>query len=284
MLSGFTIVEHFISAKSGNADNCEDGISIGENYVAVIDGATSKTDRKWNGETSGRMAARILADAIKKLPPSSTAVDAVKFLTAAIDETYNLHGVKKIVEDDPKQRISASAAIFNSERREIWMVGDCQALIGDRLICEHKAIDKLLSTIRSIFLEIEIARGERIENLLKDDIGRKLILPLLERQTFLQNNPDGGDFWYPVLDGFTVPEKGIKALPIPPDVDTIILATDGYPILRNNLEDSEAELQRLLLSDPLLFRQYKSTKGVRSGNESFDDRAYIKLKINRLEK
>lgn len=284
MLSGFTIIEHFISAKSGNADDCEDGISIGENYVAVIDGATSKTDRKWNGETSGRMAARILADAIKKLSPSSTAIDAIKFLTAAIDEIYNLHGVKKTVEADPKQRISASAAIFNSERREIWMVGDCQALIGDRLVCEQKAIDKLLSTIRSIFLEIEIARGERIENLLKDDIGRKLILPMLERQTFLQNNPDGGDFWYPVLDGFSVPEKGIKALPIPPDVDIIILATDGYPILRNNLEDSEAELQRLLLSDPLLFRQYKSTKGVRSGNESFDDRAYIKLKINRLEK
>lgn len=64
MSSNFKIIEHFISAKSGNADDCEDGIAIGENFVAVIDGATSKTDRQWKGETSGRKAARILANTI----------------------------------------------------------------------------------------------------------------------------------------------------------------------------------------------------------------------------
>lgn len=284
MLPEITIVEQFIYSKTGKAEDCEDGICIAENFVAVIDGATSKTDRKWNGETSGRTATRVLIDALKKLPPSSTAADAVKFLTAAIDEIYNLYGVKPVVENDPKQRISASVAIFNKERREVWMVGDCQAIIGNHLFCEQKAIDKLLSAIRSIFLEIEIAKGESVENLLSEDVGRKLIFPLLERQTFLQNNPKCGDFWYPVLDGFNVPETGIRVIVVPPDVDVIILASDGYPLLKASLKDSEEELRRVLLLDPLLFRQFKSTKGVRLGYDSFDDRAYIKLKINRLEK
>ena len=66
---------------------------------------------------------------------------------------------------------------------------------------------------------------------------------------------------------------------IPGDVDSIILASDGYPVLKDNLKETENILQDILLKDPLMFREYKSTKGKLKGDVSFDDRAFIKVKL-----
>ena len=58
-----------------------------------------------------------------------------------------------------------------------------------------------------------------------------------------------------------------------------MLASDGYPDLKETLAASEERLQEILDDDPLLFRKYKATKGMHEGNVSFDDRAYVKLKV-----
>jgi len=58
-----------------------------------------------------------------------------------------------------------------------------------------------------------------------------------------------------------------------------VLASDGYPDLKETLAASEERLQEILDDDPLLFRKYKATKGMHEGNVSFDDRAYVKLKV-----
>ena len=49
--------------------------------------------------------------------------------------------------------------------------------------------------------------------------------------------------------------------------------------MKDTLEGSEQALQEILRDDPLLFRQYKSTKGMKEGDISFDDRTYVKLQI-----
>lgn len=102
-----------------------------------------------------------------------------------------------------------------------------------------------------------------------------------ERQMLFQNTPATGQYWFAVIDGFDVPDEGICIQPLPADIQTIVLASDGYPYLKDTLETSEACLQELLQDDPLLFRKYKATKGVSKGNVSFDDRAYVKLKRRR---
>jgi glycerophosphoryl diester phosphodiesterase len=56
-----------------------------------------------------------------------------------------------------------------------------------------------------------------------------------------------------------------------------VLASDGYPYLKDTLIASEQALQELLQNDPMLFRDYKTTKSVQEGNLSFDDRAYLKI-------
>lgn len=59
---------------------------------------------------------------------------------------------------------------------------------------------------------------------------------------------------------------------IPENTKRIILATDGYPLLKPSLEESEEHLANLLKRDPLLFREFKPTKGLIKGHASFDDR------------
>ncbi len=76
-----------------------------------------------------------------------------------------------------------------------------------------------------------------------------------------------------------MPDEGVRVELIPKKVHTIILASDGYPLLKNSLEASEQALHHILENDPLLFRLYKATKGVQDGHVSYDDRAYIKLRL-----
>ena len=40
-------------------------------------------------------------------------------------------------------------------------------------------------------------------------------------------------------------------------------------------------LRDILEKDPLCIRLYKSTKGIKKGNCSFDDRAYLRIKIKK---
>ena len=47
------IIESFIKGKKDNADLCEDGLVITTNYIAVIDGVTSKGKILWDNKTSG---------------------------------------------------------------------------------------------------------------------------------------------------------------------------------------------------------------------------------------
>ncbi len=47
------VVEQFVQAKTGNLETCEDAIYVDDNFVAIIDGATNKTSKLWDGKTCG---------------------------------------------------------------------------------------------------------------------------------------------------------------------------------------------------------------------------------------
>lgn len=64
--------------------------------------------------------------------------------------------------------------------------------------------------------------------------------------------------------------------PVPP-CSRLVLASDGYPVLKETLAESEAVLRELMEKDPLCFRENKGTKGLVKGNDSFDDRTYIRF-------
>ena len=277
----FTVEDVANISKTGNPETCEDRAYIGPYFVAVIDGSTSKSDRRWDGKTSGRVSAEIIWETFDKIPFDATPRQATDIMTAAIQAFYQEQQVIQEIEDDPVKRITSCVVALSLWRKEIWFVGDCQCMIDQEVIDNNKGIDKVTAEARAAFLESEIVKGSTVEDLLQDDSGRAFILPLLRRQILFQNNPKAGQYWFPVIDGSPVPDEGIRIMRLPENVESIVLASDGYLILKGTLAESEQALADVLHDDPLLFRKYKATKGLKSGQVSFDDRTYIKLLIQK---
>ena len=99
--------------------------------------------------------------------------------------------------------------------------------------------------------------------------------PFYYALTFKYENKDESH-GFPVLNGQGINEKFITKYKVNKD-DSIVLASDGSPVLENSLEASENALKHILESDPLRISEYKATKGVKPGNVSFDDRVYCKI-------
>jgi hypothetical protein len=203
-------------------------------------------------------------------------------LTSAIRAFYVDNDFEIQVASNPIRRITASVVALSIFRQEIWSIGDCQYMLEDKCFAVRKKVDEVTEEARAYFLESEmIAKQISIEALLKHDTGRDFIQPFLGRQHYFQNNPKAGSLYYAAVDGFPISDNGITVEPIPGDITHIVLASDGYPFLQQSLAESEQRLADLLQRDPLLFREYKSTKGLVAGNVSFDDRAYVKVKLGR---
>ena len=276
----FEIIEQFIQSKSGHLEDCEDQIFFNDYFAVVIDGATSKSGLLQGNKADGQIASQLVKDAFSQLTPYATAREATNLATIKIREYYQKVGIDRDVEINPSNRIAACFVALSFARKECWLVGDCQCFIDSQKISNEKRVDKLLAEVRAMFLESEIIRGKSMSQLRYNDTGRDFILPLLERQSYFQNNPSLGDNWYPVVDGFDVPNEGILTFPLSDNARFVVLASDGYPSLQNTLSESEFLLHQLLEKDPLLFRECKMTKGLVNSQVSYDDRAYLRILVH----
>jgi dGTP triphosphohydrolase len=86
----------------------------------------------------------------------------------------------------------------------------------------------------------------------------------------------GLNLTYEVLNGKNLRFDLIKTYKVC-NGDTVVLASDGYPVLKATLSESEHELNKVIKENPLCNKGYLSTKGLKKGNLSFDDRTYIKF-------
>lgn len=270
------IIESFIKGKKNNKELCEDGLVITENYISIIDGVTSKGNTLWQNMTSGVYVKKLLINAINNMSPNLNAEDSIIYLNTLIKEEYEKSNMYEYVKEYPEERLQANLIVFNISKNEIWMWGDCQALINKKLYHKEKKIDKILSEARSLFVDLELKNGKTVKDIIKNDTGRKYILPLL-KQSIVYNNTIG-EYGCNVLDGFEIMPKSVIKIKVKEN-DEIVLASDGYPVLKNSLKESEEKLLEILEKDPLLINIYKSTKGLQQGNISYDDRTYIKFVV-----
>lgn len=262
------IIEKFIKGKNENQALCEDRLIVTEDFVAVIDGVTSKSTRSFDGKTGGVAAAEAVCDEICKFPCDITVENATERLTKAVASLYE--------KDEEKGCAAAGVIILSLARNEIWSIGDCQCIINGEKHLHEKAIDIVLSEKRAEILKNAVSKGITEYELLDNDIGREEILPILKNQHKYANTL--GEFGYAVINGTPVPKEMIVTYSVKKG-DTIILASDGYPVLCETLKESEKLLREEIKNNPLCYKAYKSTKGLKQNQLSFDDRTYIKIII-----
>ena len=200
----FKIIEKSIMGKNNDPQNCEDKIFILDNFVCVVDGATSKSEKLYNGEKSGSIIIKIVEKEFANIPINTNFIDLVRQLTNVIKDFYLKNNLYEHMKSNPVDRFSASLVIYSNYHNEVWMIGDCQCMVGKTIYTNHKIIDDIIGNIRAFFLEAEIAQGKTVNELIQNDSGREFILPLLIRQSLFQNTRIDSIYNYSVIDGFEV--------------------------------------------------------------------------------
>lgn len=292
------IIESSIIGKK-SSEACEDGMVVTDDFIAVIDGSTSKTPKHLNPDMkNGRYAMMLISEYIQEeLKADASADEFCQGVTAYIyNKVYEKLGVEERLKEHPEERLTASAILYSRTRNEVWMVGDCQAIIAGKLYENGKPYEE----------KIARKRVELIEQGLSPAEARKQIEPLL-----IEAMLSGQNQTYTVIDGFPIYREGVKVVSvsdsssvqdsvpasdscsvqdpvscsgsasasdtIPSSSSEIVLASDGYPFLKPTLAASEAALAEQIANDPQNIRSFIATKGIVEGNKSFDDRTYIRF-------
>ncbi len=256
-----TITEQFICGKHIAAD-CEDGIVITNDFAAVIDGSTSKTPKRLDPSMkNGRFAMLLISEYIKQMPADYTMNNFCRGITLRIAEEYAKRGIAEDMAKHPEERLTASVIIYSNSRKEVWMVGDCQAIIDGEHYDNSKPYEQ----------EIAMQRATLIKNGMSPKEARCAIEPQLIKAML-----EGQNRQYAVIDGTPIYMPGTRIVTAS---HCVVLASDGYPTLLPTLHESEEALAQHLADDPQNITDFIATKGLVDGNVSFDDRAYIKLTI-----
>ena len=296
------IIESSIIGKKSQ-EACEDGMVITDDFIAVIDGSTSKTPKHLNPDMkNGRYAMMLISEYIREeLKADASVDDFCQGVTAYIyNKVYEKLGVEERLKEHPEERLTASAILYSRTRNEVWMVGDCQAIIAGKLYENGKPYEEKIARKR---VEL-IAQG------LSPAEARKQIEPLLIKAMLSGQNQT-----YTVIDGFPIYREGVKVVSvsdsssvqdsvsssdscsvqdpvscsgsasasdtIPSSSSEIVLASDGYPFLKPSLAASEAALAEQIANDPQNIHSFIATKGIVEGNKSFDDRTYIRFSVEK---
>ena len=296
------IIESIIIGKKSQ-EACEDGMVITDDFIAVIDGSTSKTPKHLNPDMkNGRYAMMLISEYIREeLKADASVDDFCQGVTAYIyNKVYEKLGVEERLKEHPEERLTASAILYSRTRNEVWMVGDCQAIIDGKLYENGKPYEE----------KIARKRVELIEQGLSPAEARKQIEPLL-----IEAMLSGQNQTYTVIDGFPIYREGVKVVSVSdscsvqdsvpasnsvPASDSvpcsdsvsasgtflvssseIVLASDGYPFLKPTLAESEAALAEQIANDPQNIHSFIATKGIVEGNKSFDDRTYIRFSVEK---
>ena len=105
------------------------------------------------------------------------------------------------------------------------------------------------------------------------DPAREVMIPTMLEDMKNQN------VTYAVIDGFPIPQQLVPVITLNFQPWDIVLASDGYPFLEPTLAATEARLEEQRRNDPLNIGQFKATKAFVEGNNSFDDRSYIRFQV-----
>jgi glycerophosphoryl diester phosphodiesterase len=273
------IIEQTIIPKNP-AKKSEDGIVVTDDFIAVIDGSTSKTCRRYSlFRSNGRYAMEIISKVLRKAKKDLSCHQFCLTASKAVAKHYGKSQMERLT-SHPEERLTASCIVYSRLRREIWLVGDCHCLLSPLAANGLPLTSTYYDNPKPYEQELAEQRAAIInasplphDHFLSDDTARAAIIPHM-LETMQQQNKT-----YSVIDGFAVDEKHVRILTLDFRSWEVVLASDGYPFLEPTLEASEARLAQQRRDDPLNIGTFKATKAFAEGNNSFDDRAYIRFRV-----
>lgn len=290
------IIEQFVEGKSANPLTCEDTIVVTDNHIAVIDGATDISGKRYlvdlssegGGETvsatSGKYASITLAETIRNFDADVTPERMIELMSVSLEGTFNPDG------SSPK----AVAVIYSKFWNQILAVGDSSFGIFlkdgtalplsrpvktslEQIVVESRALyAELIKFGAKIELETPDSYGD-ISEVLKKDFAGAYVMSVVSGEHVLANNPYS-EYGFPVINGGTIPLEMTEVIDVPVDADYVVLHSDGYPETYATLDEAENRIEDIRVNDPKCVNIYKASRGVVEGNVSFDDRSYISFK------
>lgn len=108
------IIESSIIGKK-SPEACEDGMVVTDDFIAVIDGSTSKTPKHLNPDMkNGRYAMMLISEYIREeLKADASVDDFCQGVTAYIyNKVYEKLGVEERLKEHPEERLTASAILI----------------------------------------------------------------------------------------------------------------------------------------------------------------------------
>lgn len=251
-------------------DTLADRLILNGGSVGVVDGATAKEWDSPRAPTGARIAdciAEVIGATADELPPA----EVVRQATVAVAGLHTRAGVS------PGSASAATFAAVAIQRRQILRVGDAHVAVNGRRVEELATGELVVAKARALVLRQCLTAGMTLDELRRHDLGRDAIQPLLRALTGLRNIAvDGG---YGAIDGRPVPDHFIELIALPDDPCEVTLATDGYPRIGQDLDETEKLLRERLAEDPLMIADPPATKGWMADADSYDDRSFVRLAL-----
>jgi hypothetical protein len=285
------VLECFSESKKGDSSGGEDRLVLGPRYFGVVDGATDKSGLNWGTVESPKTGGGALADIIVGALSNLFDADFQNSLLTINSDIRSLAELKGIDLGEVNNRPSATLAVYDSKQHKVYSFPDCgfAFVLPDCRFEVHyqdKLVDRFTSGLRSEKIA-EIYSNGRDPFVGDRDMGREFILSALERQGELQNLQGAmakgvewefgtwvDDLAYWTIDGFKTCESVTN---VSSEVEQIVFASDGFKIIRPDLEETLALHNLMMVADPMCTGLLKSTKGIVPGNKHYDDVSYLRI-------
>jgi hypothetical protein len=269
-VAAYTLVEDALCGRDASRP-CADFLVLGRWAAGVVDGSSPKPGVPSPG---GEVVARTVAAELESLTEDVTVEEVVSLVSQAVARLRDNGNL------DFGARACATFAVLHAPSRQVWRVGDPAVLVSGKSVPQRPRTGELIvARARALVLRQRLLAGASVEQLRAHDPGREAVSELLVSLDGFRNSEKAGDFGYGAIDGGTVPPVFVERFDLPPSECDVVIATDGYTDVMPSLAETEALLAERLRADPLLIEEPPQTKGMNLSSRSFDDRAYLHLKV-----
>ena len=167
--------------------------------------------------------------------------------------------------------------LFSRHYGEIWRVGDCKFRNDGVTNAPFGQLEEQTAQSRAMILRSMMLDGLSVADIMAHPDYDCLVNELLYCQSnFLNQETERGSVG--AIIGNAVPQCFMERHK--PKPGRLVITSDGYPTLHDNLEATEQSLAAFLKEDPLCINSNLQCKGLGPGRVSFDDRTYISADVH----